>query len=119
MAWLGQADLYRLNDIPEAARKDIAASLNTAFMTGGVVIHVRKDACIEQPIHLAHVFSGNTAAATYPRSIVIMEPGARLMLIESFEGPDGVDYQVNTALQIFAGEGAHADHVKVTREGAR
>src|SRR3954464_3599777 len=24
MAWLGEADLYRLNDIPEAARKDIA-----------------------------------------------------------------------------------------------
>jgi Fe-S cluster assembly protein SufD len=46
-----------------------------------------------------------------------MEPGARLMLVESFEGPDGVDYQVNTVLQIFAGDGAHADHIKVTREG--
>jgi|tagenome__1003787_1003787.scaffolds.fasta_scaffold20903369_2 Fe-S cluster assembly protein SufD len=116
-AWLKDENLYRLSSLPEAARNDIAVSLNTAFMSGGVVIHVAKDACIEQPIHLAHVFSGATAAATYPRSIVIMEPGARLMLVESFEGPDGVDYQVNTALQIFAGEGAHADHIKVTREG--
>jgi Fe-S cluster assembly protein SufD len=115
--WLADENLFRLASLPEAARNDIAVSLNTAFMTGGVVIHVRKDACIEQPIHLAHVFSGKTAAATYPRSVVIMEPGARLMLIESFEGPDGVDYQINTALQIFAGDGAHADHVKVTREG--
>jgi len=88
-------------------------------MTGGVVIQVAKDACIERPIHLAHVFSGKTAAATYPRSLIIMEPGARLMLIESFEGPDAVDYQVNTALQVFAGAGAHADHIKVTREGDR
>jgi Fe-S cluster assembly protein SufD len=117
LAWLGDADLFRLNDIPEAARKDIAVSLNTAFMTGGVAIHVRKDACIERPIHLAHVFSGKTAAAVYPRSVVIVEPGARLMLIESHEGPAGIDYQVNTALQIFAGEGAHVDHIKVTREG--
>jgi len=116
-AWLADENVLRLSNLPEAARNDIAVSLNTAFMTGGVVIHVRKYACIEQPIHLAHVFSGTTAAATYPRSVIIMEPGARLMLIESFEGPDGVDYQVNTALQIFAGEGAHADHVKVTREG--
>jgi len=116
-AWLTEENLYRLNSLPEAARSDIAVSLNTAFMTGGVVIHVRKDACIEKPIHLAHVFSGQAAAAIYPRSIVIMEPGARLMLVESFEGPDGVDYQVNTALQIFAGDGAHADHIKVTREG--
>src|SRR5689334_3787969 len=115
--WLAERDVFRLSSLPEAARNDIAVSLNTAFMTGGVVIHVAKDACIEQPIHLAHVFSGNTAAATYPRSLVIMEPGARLMLIESFEGPDGLDYQVNSALQIFAGDGAHADHIKVAREG--
>jgi len=116
-AWLADENIFRLSSLPEAARNDIAVSLNTAFMTGGVAIHVAKDACIEQPIHLAHVFSGKTAAATYPRSVIIMEPGARLMLIESFEGPTGVDYQVNTALQIFAGEGAHADHIKVTREG--
>jgi Fe-S cluster assembly protein SufD len=116
-AWLNETTLWRLNDIPEQARHDIAVSLNTAFMTGGVVLHVRKDASIERPIHLAHVFSGKTAAAVYPRSIVIVEPGARLMLIESHEGPGAVDYQVNTALQIFAGEGAHVDHVKVTREG--
>ena len=118
-AWLAENDLSRLNSLPEAARKDIAVSLNTAFMTGGVVIHVRKDASIVQPIHLAHVFSGKTAAATYPRSVVIVEPGARLMLIESFEGPEAIDYQVNTALQIFAGDGAHVDHVKVTREGGK
>src|SRR2546423_2872588 len=54
MAWLGDADVFRLSDVPEAARNDIAVSLNTAFMTGGVVIHVRKDACIERPVHLAH-----------------------------------------------------------------
>ena len=116
-AWLADQDLFRAGSLPDAARNDIGLSLNTAFMTGGVVIHVRKDACIEQPIHLVHVFSGKAAAACYPRSVVIMEAGARLMLIESFEGPNGIDYQVNTALQIFAGDGAHADHVKVTREG--
>src|ERR1043165_1099317 len=116
-AWLNETTLWRLNDIPEQARHDIAVSLNTAFMTGGVVLHVRKDASIERPIHLAHVFSGKTAAAVYPRSIVIVEPGARLMLIESHEGPDAVDYQVNTAPQISAAAGAPVDHVKVAREG--
>ena len=115
--WLTDDNLYRLSDMPDSARSDIAVSLNTAFMTGGAVIHVRKDAGVEKPIHLAHVFSGASAAATYPRSVVIVEPGARLMLIESFEGPDASDYQVNTALQMFVGDGAHVDHVKVTREG--
>lgn len=115
-AWLAR-DLHRVDRLERNLPDDVAVALNTAFMTGGAVIHVRKDACIERPIHLAHVFSGKTAAATFPRSLVIVEPGARLMLIESFEGPDAVDYQVNTALQIFAGEGAHVDHIKITREG--
>ncbi len=115
-AWLAES-LLHVDCLNQNVTDDVAIALNTAFMTGGAVIQVRKDASNAQPIHLAHVFSGKTAAATYPRSVVIVEPGARLMLIESFEGPDGVDYQVNTALQIFAGEGAHVDHVKVTREG--
>src|SRR2546430_2271438 len=92
--------------LPPPGCPTCAVSLNTAFMTGGAVIQVRKGAGIERPIHLAHAFSGTSAAATYPRSVVIVEPGARVMLIESFEGPD-VDYQVNTVLQVFAGEGAH------------
>ena len=39
------------------------------------------------------------------------------MLVESYEGADGGDYQVNTALEIFVGDGAHVDHIKITREG--
>jgi Fe-S cluster assembly protein SufD len=114
-AWLGEdQNASRLSqNVPD----DIAVSLNTAFMTGGVVIHVRRDAAVERPIHIAHVFRSATAAATYPRCVLIVEPGARVMLIESHEGPQ-LDYQVNTALQVFAGDGAHVDHVKVTREGA-
>jgi Fe-S cluster assembly protein SufD len=116
--WLGEDLAFRAKQISDNVPEDVAVSLNTAFMTGGVVIHVRKDAAVERPLHLAHVFSGAAAAATYPRSVVIVEPGARVMLIESFEGPD-LDYQVNTALQLFVGDGAHVDHVKVTREGGK
>ncbi len=52
------------------------------------------------------------------RSLVIAEPGARAMLIESHEGPSGSDYQVNAALEMFVGERAHIDHVKIIGEGA-
>jgi len=41
------------------------------------------------------------------------------MLIESHEGPAASDYQVNAALELFAGDGAHVDHVKVVGEGAQ
>ena len=40
------------------------------------------------------------------------------MLIESHEGPAGSDYQVNAALELFVGDEAHVDHVKLIGEGA-
>ncbi len=40
------------------------------------------------------------------------------MLIESHEGPPGTDYQVNAALELFVGDEAHVDHVKIIGEGA-
>jgi Fe-S cluster assembly protein SufD len=52
------------------------------------------------------------------RSLVVVEQGARAMLIESHEGPPGSEYQVNAALELFVGDGAHIDHVKIIGEGA-
>ncbi len=57
-------------------------------------------------------------AATFTRSLVVVEKGARAMLIESHEGPAGSDYQVNAAVEIFVGDEAHVDHVKLIGEGA-
>jgi Fe-S cluster assembly protein SufD len=51
------------------------------------------------------------------RSLVVVERGARVMLIESHEGPPGSDYQVNAALEMVVGDGAHVDHVKIIGEG--
>jgi len=106
---------YRLGEIP--GRDDIAVSLNTAFMTGGVALRVAKGVNIEKPIEIAHVFADGTAAAMYPCSVVVVEPGARVTFIESFNGPAGVDYQVNSALELVIGEGAHVDHVTIGSDG--
>ena len=51
------------------------------------------------------------------RSLVVVEPSARVMLIESHEGPADSDYQVNAVLELSIGEGAHVDHVKLIGEG--
>jgi Fe-S cluster assembly protein SufD len=110
----GQKD-YRLGDVP--GHDDIAVALNTAFMSGGVALRVAKGAKAEAPVEIAHVFADGTAASIYPRCVVIVEPGARLTLIESFNGPAGIDYQVNSALELVIGEGAHVDHVTIGTDG--
>jgi Fe-S cluster assembly protein SufD len=98
--------------------KDIAVALNTAFMTDGVVIGVAEGAKIERPILLVHVFSGE-AAAVFSRSVVSVGNDARLTLLEAFEGPADVDYQVNAGLDIAIGDRAHVDHIRIGRDGAR
>jgi Fe-S cluster assembly protein SufD len=40
------------------------------------------------------------------------------MLIESHVGPAATDYQVNAALELFVGDEAHVDHVKIIGEGS-
>jgi Fe-S cluster assembly protein SufD len=96
---------------------DVAVALNTALMGDGAVIRIAAGSTIERPLHLLFVGS-EKPAASFVRSLVVVEAGARAMLIESHEGPSGSDYQVNAALELFVGDQAHVDHVKIIAEGA-
>jgi Fe-S cluster assembly protein SufD len=111
-----EASIARLGEIVPS--DDPALALNTAFMGDGVVIEVAPGAIIEHPIHLAFIFAADAPASVFPRSLVVAGKGARAMIVESHEGPAALDYQVNTALEIAVGEGAHVDHIKITGEGA-
>jgi Fe-S cluster assembly protein SufD len=99
-----------------APGSDVAVALNTALMGDGAVISIGAGATIDRPLHLCFVRS-EKPAATFVRSLAVVEQGARAMLIESHEGPPGSDYQVNAALELFVGDEAHVDHVKIIGEG--
>ena len=99
------------------ASDDPAVALNTAFMGDGAVIHVAAGVTVERPLHLVFVAGGTEPAAIFTRSLAVVEKGARVMLVESHEGPEGRDYQVNTALELAVGDDAHVDHIKITGDG--
>jgi Fe-S cluster assembly protein SufD len=113
--FLAENPSYRLGQVPGG--DDAAHWLNTAFMSGGLALRVKRGAGAGKPIHIAHVFSGDAAAAMYPRSVVIVEPGAQVTLIESFSGPEGIDYQVNSALELAIGDKAQVDHIQIGCDG--
>jgi Fe-S cluster assembly protein SufD len=96
---------------------DIAVALNTAFMGDGAVIRVAAGATLARPLHLVFANTGDRPAAVFTRSLIVIEAGARAMLLESHEGA-AADYQVNTALELKVGDEAHVDHIKITGEGA-
>ncbi len=100
-----------------APANDVAVALNTAFMGDGAVIRIAAGSTIERPLHLLFVASDKPAAA-FVRSLIVIERGARAMVIESYEGPPATDYQVNATVELFVGDEAHVDHVKLIGEGA-
>lgn len=96
---------------------DPAVALNTALMSDGAVIHVAAGVAVERPILLVFYADGGQPASVFTRSLVVVEEGARVMLVESHEG-SATEHQVNTALELVVGDNAHVDHVKLTGAGA-
>jgi len=94
------------------AEREGVVELNTALMRDGVVIHVAKDATVDRPIHLVFAATGDKPASVFTRSLIVIEQGARVMLVESHEA--GAGHQVNTALELVVGDKAHVDHIKIT-----
>lgn len=98
---------------------DVVVALNTAFMGDGAVIHVGSGASLDRPLHLAFAYTGEEPASVFSRSLVVIETDARAMLVETHEGAPGREYQVNTVLELKAGERSYVDHVKITQEGEK
>ena len=87
-------------------------ALNTALMRDGALIHVAKGATLERPIHLVFAATGTKSASVFTRSLVVIEQGARAMIVESHDAAEA--HQINTALELVAGDKAHVDHIKIT-----
>ena len=100
------------------AEGDVAYALNTAFMGDGAIVEVAAGAEIARPLHLVFSYGSERAAAVFSRSLVVLGARAGLTLLESHQGPDGVDYQVNTALDLVVGDAARLDRIKINAEGS-
>ncbi len=90
---------------------DIVTSLNTAFMTGGLLIEVAAGAVITDPISLA--FETTAATASHARIVVLVGDGASISLIETHRGAIGTAAQENTVVEFSLGKGAKVEHVRV------
>jgi Fe-S cluster assembly protein SufD len=92
--------------------RESMVELNTALMRDGAVIHIARGATVERPIHLVFAATGDKPASMFTRSLVVIEQGARVMLVESHDATAG--QQVNAALELVVGDNAHVDHIKIT-----
>ncbi len=70
----------------EAYASDAFALLNNALTPGVVTVTVRAGVALEAPIVIA---AGAGSAASFPRVRVVLERGARAVLVEVYEGGSG------------------------------
>src|SRR5581483_11686688 len=63
---------------------DSVVALNTALMTGGVVLRIGAGVTLEKPLHVVHLDGTGEPASIFTRSLVIAEPSSAATLIESY-----------------------------------
>ena len=111
------------------------AALNTAFLADGAFVHVPPGAVLDQPLELVFFSTGREggrAARTgrggrgerpdgptvsHPRSLIVVEPGAQVAVVETYVGAPDQMYWTNAVTEIVVAEGARAELYRVQREG--
>lgn len=104
-------------------RQNSFALLNTALFVGGLFIRIPRGVEIQTPIQLQFIseaIEGETAAAAFPRIVIVGEANSLATIIESYAASDNESpYFTNAIVDIVLEDGAHFRHYKVQREGAR
>jgi len=95
------------------------AALNQAFFSDGAFIFVPQGVEVAEPIQLIYISSAKQNGETIqPRNLIIAEANSKLTVVESYISTGSVAYFTNAVTEIFAGENARLEHVKLQDEAA-
>lgn len=93
------------------------ATLNTAYIRSGAFVFVPKNLALDKPVHFLFLSTAPTdPIVSHPRTLVVVESGAEVKLIEEYAGRDGEVYLTNSVTEIVVGENARVDHVRIQHE---
>ena len=96
--------------------QDVFAALNTAWLHDGAYIRIEKACACDGPVHLLFV-STQKETMSYPRTLIVLEPGAEATVVEDYVALDAADaYFSNAVTEVVLAENARLRHVKLQRE---
>jgi len=99
------------------ATEHLFSALNSALVNDGVFIHLPPNVELEQPIEIVWLHADlDHPATTQPRSLVVLETGARATLIERFISASPSLYFNNGLSELVVGEKASLTHYRVQDE---
>jgi Fe-S cluster assembly protein SufD len=109
-------ELEAVLSLPGSDSRTIFSDLNLAFLDDGAFVFVPENTSVDVPIHLVFHTAVSAPAVSHPRTVVLVERGARVSIVESYVGSEGSVYFTNTASDVLAAGGASVDHYKIQRE---
>ena len=99
--------------------KNPFAALNQALFTDGAYIFVPAGVAVPEPVQLVYVSSAKNSGETIlPRNLVIAGANSQLTVVESYLSTGNVAYFTNAVTEIFAGDHATVEHIKLQDEAA-
>ena len=95
-------------------------ALGTAFTYDGAFVHVGKGVTLDEPLQLVFLAVPEQGASYlwHPRTLMVVEDGARATVVESYVGLGAGSYWTNAVTEVVVGDNAHLDTYRLQREGA-
>ncbi|MFN3872730.1 MAG: Fe-S cluster assembly protein SufD [Ignavibacterium sp.] len=99
---------------------NLFTALNSAYTKDGAFIFVSKGKIVEDPIHIIFLnTSGEEKFITQPRNLFIAEDNSQVSVIEQYASDSDGIYLSNTVTEIYVGENAVVDHIKLQEESLK
>jgi len=97
---------------------NVFAALNTSVLQDAAVILVPRNVTLATPVHLLFIAT-QAEVASYPRCLLVAEPGSSVTLIEDYVALQDEAYLINPVTEIALAEQAHVKHIRVQRDSAK
>jgi Fe-S cluster assembly protein SufD len=92
-------------------------ALNTAFLGDGAFVHVAAGVDLDAPLQLLFLsVPGTKPTVTHPRSLIVVERGARASVVESYAALHDGTYWTNAVTEVVVADDAHLELVRPQRE---
>ncbi len=99
------------------AEQDNMTSLNTAFASEGVYIHIPKNMEVEKPIQIINFTTGTeNATMLQPRNLIVVEENAHVQIIERHQSLTSNAVLTNAVAEIFVDRAATVDYYKIQND---
>jgi Fe-S cluster assembly protein SufD len=93
-------------------------ALNTAWLRDGAVVHLAKNAVVDEPLHLLFI-AAQKDVASCPRCLIVAESGAQCTVIEDYVAAADAAYFTNAVTEIAIASNARVRHVRLQRESVQ